>query len=71
MITCKTGQEEAKDIEKVMNPMMTVVTSLLSESVNLGFKLGALWPKKIWNMRKIHMENVETFCRELGSELKR
>lgn len=50
MIMGKTGQGEAKDKAKVMNPMMTVVTNFLGESANLGCKLGPLWPKKIWNM---------------------
>lgn len=71
MIMGKTGQREAKDKEKVMNTMIMVATNLLGESANLGFKLGPLWPKKIWNMWKFREENVKTFCRELGSGLKR
>ena len=67
----KAGQGEAKDKKKVMNSVKTVVTNILGKSANLGFKVGPLWPKKIGNMWKIHMENVETFCRELGSGLKR
>lgn len=62
MIMGKAGQVEAKDEMKVMNSMMTAVSSLSGKNANLGFRRFGPWrygtcEKSIWKMWRHFAEN--------------